>query len=76
MRFFNFVIAISCLIGTGAFADTRLAPGKPAGVGRAQLNIRTLEFGIIAAGIVAGTGIAILTIQGRGHASASSTGSR
>ncbi len=53
------------LAGSAAFADTPLAPGKPAGVQKAQLENGTL---IIVAGVaVVAAGIAIAVSNGNNN---------
>jgi len=63
----------SSLLVTGAFADTPLAPGKPAGVKQAQLTNRDWEFLVIGVGLVAGVAVAAI-LQKDDNTSSSGTG--
>jgi len=56
------VLAVVSLVGSSAFAaDTSLAPGRPAGVSKAQLEIGTgtLIIGLGAAAIIAAVAITV-----------------
>lgn len=67
-------VTVATMIGTSAFAaDISLAPGKPAGVDKAQLNIGTgtLLVGLGAAGIL--TAVAIVVSNQNGTQSGPNT---
>ncbi len=67
-------VTVATMIGTSAFAaDMSLAPGKPAGVDKAQLNIGTgtLIVGLSAAAIL--TAVAI-TVSNQSNNNNSGTG--
>jgi hypothetical protein len=68
------VLAVASLVGSSAFAaDASLAPGKPAGVSKAQLQIGTgtLIVGLGAAAII--TAVAIVVSDQSGNNSALNT---
>jgi hypothetical protein len=60
MHIFMSTMLASSLLVTGAFADTPLAPGKPAGVKQAQLTNRDWEFLVIGVGLVVGVAAAVI----------------
>ena len=70
MRTFGAVLLASSLMVTGAFAAP-LAPGKPAGVKKAQMEHNTLLI-VLGVGIVAG-GIALVASNGNGSGVTSTT---
>ena len=60
-------IAVAAMVSTSAFAgaaDAPLAPGKPAGVQKAQLATGTLLLGALGAGILAAVAITVSNQSG------------
>ena len=69
-------VTVATMIGTSAFAaDMSLAPGKPAGVDKAQLNIGTgtLIIGAAAAAIIAGVAIVVTNQNNNNNSGAANT---
>lgn len=67
-------IAVAAMVSTSAFAaatDGALAPGKPAGVKKAEIGTGTLFLGILGAGILAA--VAITVSNQSGNKAATST---
>lgn len=63
-------VTVATMIGTSAFAaDMTLAPGKPAGVSKAQIGTGTLVIGAAAAGII--TAIAIVVSNSENNSNTS-----
>jgi divalent metal cation (Fe/Co/Zn/Cd) transporter len=60
-------IAVAAMISTSAFAaatDGALAPGKPAGVQKANIGTGTLLLGLVGAGILAAVAITVSNQSG------------
>ncbi len=69
-------VTVATMIGSSAFAaDVSLAPGKPAGVNKAQLEIGTgtLIIGLGAAAIIAAVAITVSNQNNNNNSGASST---
>jgi hypothetical protein len=69
-------VTVATMIGTSAFAaDMSLAPGKPAGVDKAQLNIGTgtLIIGAAAAAIITGIAIVVSSQNNNNNSGAANT---
>jgi hypothetical protein len=69
-------ITVATMIGSSAFAaDVSLAPGKPAGVDKAQLNIGTgtLIIGVGAAAIITAIAIVVSNNSTNNNSGAAST---
>ena len=63
-------VTVATMVGTSAFAaDMTLAPGKPAGVSKAQIGNGTLIIGAAAAGII--TAIAIVVSNSENNSNTS-----
>jgi hypothetical protein len=60
-------IAVAAMVSTSAFAaatDGALAPGKPAGVQKANIGTGTLLLGLVGAGILAAVAITVSNQSG------------
>jgi hypothetical protein len=69
-------VTVATMIGTSAFAaDMSLAPGKPAGVDKAQLNIGTgtLIIGLGAAAIITAVAIVVSDESNNNNSGAANT---
>ena len=67
-------VTVATMIGTSAFAaDMSLAPGKPAGVDKAQIGTGTLIIGAAAAAIIAGIAIVVSSQNNNNNSGAANT---